>query len=258
MLASPLLTLFFFRQGVMVFNFTSLLPSTGSFVNMEINLRGDYGEDFEFADTFHSNTTFIGKIDPDGECSNTYNSHSFVIDSQIFNAWLQNGVATFTLDASAPVGTFCRYNDAFIALCYETDVPSVAPSTAPSAKPSIAPSAGPTTSPSFMPSFGPSSAPTLSPSSAPTDLDRNTGGSPTAPIFVGGALCQENPSCAAEGLQGLCCPTKTGVNLDCCEVSRQESMASCSSNSQCAVLGLTGNCCPTNDGIQLDCCGSNQ
>lgn len=64
------------------------------------------------------------------------------------------------------------------------------------------------------------------------------------------AKCSANVACAAKKLAGDCCPTTSGVNLDCCKVKS----ARCSDNTACKNLGLQGNCCPTKDGVLLDCC----
>lgn len=64
------------------------------------------------------------------------------------------------------------------------------------------------------------------------------------------AKCSANVACAAKKLAGNCCPTKDGVNLDCCKITS----AKCSANTACKKLGLQGDCCPTKDGVLLDCC----
>ena len=67
---------------------------------------------------------------------------------------------------------------------------------------------------------------------------------------VNKAKCSANLACAAKKLTGDCCPTKNGVNLDCCKVTSSK----CDANTACKNQGLQGNCCPTKDGVLLDCC----
>lgn len=64
------------------------------------------------------------------------------------------------------------------------------------------------------------------------------------------AKCSANLACAAKKLTGDCCPTKNGVNLDCCKIKS----AKCNANTACKNLGLQGDCCPTKDGVLLSCC----
>lgn len=72
------------------------------------------------------------------------------------------------------------------------------------------------------------------------------------------ALCASNPTCAALGLAGHCCPTVDDVVLDCCSqpavTPSQAPPAACSAHPACAHLA--GNCCPTNTNVQLSCCTS--
>merc|ERR1712224_881592 len=103
--------------------------------------------------------------------------------------------------------------------------------------------------------------------------------------------CTANPSCAALGLEGICCPTDGSTKLACCNgegdkipddvgddeaeeeaaVKEEEPAGkeeerptgvtsddprSCSAHSACISLGLTGLCCPTPGGVRLACCDS--
>ena len=66
--------------------------------------------------------------------------------------------------------------------------------------------------------------------------------------------CSANVLCSVRGLEGECCPTPEGVDLDCCGTFVIET---CSRNPTCDGLGLAGACCPTNDKVRfLDCCES--
>lgn len=77
---------------------------------------------------------------------------------------------------------------------------------------------------------------------------------PSAPNTIQDPSCSANVLCQVRGLEGDCCPTPEGVDLDCCGSIVIET---CMQNSQCSSLGLTGACCPTSDKVRfLDCCDS--
>eukprot|EP00980_Cylindrotheca_fusiformis_P021423 scaffold8288_cov129-Cylindrotheca_fusiformis.AAC.1 len=107
------------------------------------------------------------------------------------------------------------------------------------------------------------SSPVLAPTAAPVP------NSTISPVAQYPAQCSSNPMCANLGLEGECCPTTSGLILDCCESSpvntptnvpmlnpTAQGPASCSANPVCANLGLEGECCPTTSGFILDCCES--
>ena len=72
--------------------------------------------------------------------------------------------------------------------------------------------------------------------------------------------CLAHPQCAH--LEGECCPTTSGVFLDCCrnDGTSQDmeyppetpDVESCSANSLCT--NLEGDCCPTDELVFLNCC----
>jgi hypothetical protein len=122
---------------------------------------------------------------------------------------------------------------------------------------STIPTSPPTKTPSSSPSKNPTSSPTTSPSSSPSQL-------PTA--SSGPAQCSASPGCASLGIEGECCPTSTGVQLDCCDQAASTIPTSpptktpsssptiqpeCSANQECLALGLTGLCCPTPDDVMV-------
>lgn len=88
---------------------------------------------------------------------------------------------------------------------------------------------------------------------------------PTPPPKPSGAACSAHPTCSK--LKGNCCPTDSGVVLECCgqepppapvplqNTTPMPAGASCRIHSKCINAGLTGNCCPTDDGDMLECCG---
>lgn len=79
---------------------------------------------------------------------------------------------------------------------------------------------------------------------------------PECPVVPTDAACQRNSACAALGLDGLCCPTKDGITLDCCTESIPIAKeCSADTNPVCKNLGLVDDCCPTKDDVFLDCCG---
>eukprot|EP00980_Cylindrotheca_fusiformis_P018056 scaffold5780_cov102-Cylindrotheca_fusiformis.AAC.3 len=118
------------------------------------------------------------------------------------------------------------------------------------------------------------SSPVNAPTNAPVPNPTN------APVAAGPESCSANPVCAGLGLEGECCPTTSGLILDCCDSSPVNAptnapvtnppipplpiptlspvapavQAQCASNSVCASLGLEGQCCPTTEGVTLDCC----
>ena len=140
----------------------------------------------------------------------------------------------------------------------------------------------PTTTPTLAPTLFPTRtmAP-VTPTPAPSDYPSQE------PMD---ATCSAKPVCAH--LSGDCCPTTTGIYLDCCNwepPTAESDISKCSANpgcsnlagdccptvsgqylyccgaqspacaahSQCAALGLTGICCPTKDDVYLDCCDRN-
>lgn len=97
------------------------------------------------------------------------------------------------------------------------------------------------------------------------DFFWDAGPSPTpAPPPSPSASCAAHPACS--GLEGDCCPTTDGVQLNCCsahvEVAEElpqvdYDYSDCDENYRCADLGLTGKCCPTDaqhGHVSLDCC----
>mmetsp|Transcript_52297 Transcript_52297/g.67069 ORF Transcript_52297/g.67069 Transcript_52297/m.67069 type:complete len:217 (+) Transcript_52297:128-778(+) len=74
--------------------------------------------------------------------------------------------------------------------------------------------------------------------------------------------CMDNSACDNLGMVGDCCPTPTGINLDCCfEVGnvvthKLTKIGACDDNSVCAALGIMGTCCHDDDDApsSLDCC----
>jgi hypothetical protein len=131
----------------------------------------------------------------------------------------------------------------------------------------------------------------LSTPTPPTLNSSTTESNRTTPLP---AECSAHADCASLGLDGDCCPTSTGVQLDCCDQaafsiptsqptknpstapsnsptpppttpptrnpstapsnSPTPSPVQCSANPACASLGLAGECCPTSSGVQLGCC----
>lgn len=87
---------------------------------------------------------------------------------------------------------------------------------------------------------------------------------PTPPPPSPSASCAAHPACS--GLEGDCCPTTDGVQLDCCSAHLEEAdelsdypvydydYSDCNENYRCVEIGLTGKCCPTTGGVFLDCC----
>jgi hypothetical protein len=154
----------------------------------------------------------------------------------------------------------------------------------PTRNPSIQPSMNPSSSPSGYPSQSPSSAPSMNPSSSPSGYPSQ---SPSE--VAGSAQCSANPTCASLGINGQCCPTSAGVQLDCCDQATSTTPTSpptrnpssspsknptstpttspssspshsptassgpaqCSANPGCSTLGLSGDCCPTAVGDRL-------
>jgi hypothetical protein len=102
-------------------------------------------------------------------------------------------------------------------------------------------------------------ATTVSPTGKPTALKPVSGGptsgsgsDPSEGVVVQApdatfASCSNHPVCSELALTGDCCPTSTGIFLECC-------VTSCSAHPKCAALGLTGECCPTIRSKTLDCC----
>eukprot|EP00980_Cylindrotheca_fusiformis_P013379 scaffold3410_cov141-Cylindrotheca_fusiformis.AAC.22 len=101
---------------------------------------------------------------------------------------------------------------------------------------------------------------------------------PPTPASIPSERCSAHSACY--GLVGNCCPTPSGLVLDCCNKVVFETTASptnspvlpnaptpspnsasvpvesCEANSACFELGLVGSCCPTRgpNGMFLDCC----
>jgi hypothetical protein len=97
-------------------------------------------------------------------------------------------------------------------------------------------------------------------------MDFNETMAPTPIEDMPNPECSANEVCAAQGLEGLCCPTEEGDLLACCYGAVNETIAptrsppvfqepECSANPTCAAANLTGLCCPTEQGMNLDCCG---
>jgi hypothetical protein len=104
---------------------------------------------------------------------------------------------------------------------------------------------------------------------------------PAVPVAASSSSCSAHSSCSM--LAGDCCPTSTGMFLDCCDVLSNsapvynapqfaasvpvaiaepvpyadeplpyDDPSMCAMHAQCT--GLAGACCPTQDGMMLDCC----
>lgn len=117
----------------------------------------------------------------------------------------------------------------------------------------------PSPSLSNVDNFAPSVAPSVDDGSIVSDFPSlvpsitPSGGS-------GAQECSANAQCNALNLEGLCCPTLSGLSLECCDGGPEfTTEQQCEQNPQCASRGLTGACCPTSDGANsayLDCCAS--
>ena len=77
------------------------------------------------------------------------------------------------------------------------------------------------------------------------------------------AQCEAHPDC--RHLEGDCCPTQSGVFLDCClddqsddDLTYESDPTAGSGSNFTACEGLDGNCCPTDSGVFLACCGNTQ
>lgn len=96
------------------------------------------------------------------------------------------------------------------------------------------------------------------------DTDYSGGDSGSSGGGSDDAACVNHDACLDAGLQGLCCPTPTGISLGCCASHDKSSNknssssssgsddASCSNHASCG--GLVGLCCPTGEGVFLGCC----
>lgn len=68
-------------------------------------------------------------------------------------------------------------------------------------------------------------------------------------LWLPPAFCSVNPVCQLLGLDGLCCNTVEGVQLDCCDPPPL-----CVDNPACLAETLLASCCPTDDNVFLECC----
>jgi hypothetical protein len=127
------------------------------------------------------------------------------------------------------------------------------------------------TTPTSPPTRNPSSSPSKNPTSPPTTSPNSSSPSQSPIASSGPAQCSATPGCASLGLEGECCPTSTGVQLDCCDQAASTTPTSppttnpsspaptiqpeCSANQECLGLGLTGLCCPTTDDVMASILG---